>query len=279
MPTLSSNRYGKARVRLSKITRLETHHVFTEYTVDALLDGAFEATYIDGDNKDVLPTDTIKNTVYALAKSHSLSSPEAFALDLSEHYLKHAPAATQADVSISMRDWQRMSFAGDAHPFAYNGASQELRTTQVIRSKDSMAITGGIAELPILKTTDSAFVGFLKDEYTVLPEEQNRIMATKLTATWRYNTSGVDYNHCYTIIRTALLQCFADHQSESLQHTLFAMGTAALEACRAIESIHMVMPNVHNFPFDLGRFGIENKNEIFFPADEPHGYIEGTVTR
>ncbi len=281
MATLTSNRYGKAQVRLSKITRNEHEHLFEEITVRALLSGDFNDTYTKGDNSPVLPTDTIKNTVYALAKTHDLNAPEAFALTLANHYIDRVPAADTAEVNIDQRIWQRMTFDGSTHAIAFTGDKSEKRTASVTKQRDAdVNVTGGISDLPILKTTDSAFVGFLKDEYTVLPEERDRIMATKLTATWTYNSADVtEFNESYAAIREALLKTFANHDSESLQHTLFAMGEAALAACPHISKIYMVMPNVHNFPFDLGRFGMENNNEIFFPADEPHGYIDGTVAR
>lgn len=279
MAELISNAYGKARVRLSKVTRLADHHLFQEMTVDVVLSGAFDKAYTAGDNSMVLPTDTIKNTVYVLAKSHDLGSPESFGLALGEHYLAHAPAAEQVEISIEERRWKRMVFEGATHPHAFIGASGEVRTAEIQATKESVSLTGGLANLPILKTTGSAFVGFLKDEYTILPEETDRIMATNLEAQWQFDSVDADFNGAFDGVRSTLLSTFATHQSESVQHTLYAMGEAALSVSNDISEIRLVMPNVHNFPFDLGRFGIENNKEIFYPADEPHGYIDGIVRR
>lgn len=279
MSTLTANAYGKHKVRLSKITRLEDRHLFKEISVDIVLGGAFDPAYTDGDNATVLPTDTIKNTVYALAKAHSLDPIESFALDLSAHYLEHAPAATSVDIQISEKRWVRMSFDDTPHPHAFLGGASELRTAFVLRTRDAVTVSGGIGDLPILKTTGSAFVGFLKDEYTVLPEERDRIMATKLDAIWTFASESADFNGAYEQIRETLLKVFANHESESVQHTLNEMGTEVLALVPDITEISMVMPNVHHFMFNLDRFGIENNNDIFAPADEPHGYIEGTVSR
>ncbi|MEM8860054.1 MAG: factor-independent urate hydroxylase [Chloroflexota bacterium] len=279
MTTLSSNGYGKHKVRLSKITRHDDRHDFKEISVNVVLKGNFDIAYTDGDNAPVLPTDTIKNTVYALAKDHNLESIEQFALDLAAHYIDRVPHASSADIEIEEKLWTRMLFESGAHHHAFTGGASEQRTAHVIQTRDSITLKGGLKGLPILKTTGSAFVGFMKDEYTVLPEERDRIMATNLTASWTYNGTAGDFTNNAATIRNVLLETFANHESESVQHTMWEMGNAALAICADISEISMLMPNVHHFMFNLERFGLENNNDIFAPADEPHGYIEGTISR
>ena len=279
MTKLSSNGYGKHKVRLSKITRHADRHDFTEMSVNVVLKGDFDVAYTEGDNAPVLPTDTIKNTVYALAKDHTLESVEQFALDLAAHYMERVPHASSADIGIEAKIWTRMVFEDAPHHHAFTGGSSERRTAHVLHTRDGITLTGGLKDLPILKTTGSAFVGFMKDEYTVLPEERDRIMATNLAASWTYNGTAGDFNGNAAVIRNLLLEVFANHESESVQHTMWEMGDAALATCPEIAEIHMTMPNVHHFMFNLERFGMENNNDIFAPADEPHGYIEGTVSR
>jgi len=276
---LSSNGYGKHKIRLSKITRLPDRHLFKEISVDVVLKGAFDEAYTKGDNASVLPTDTIKNTVYALAKDHELESIEQFALDLAAHYMNRVPHATSASVKVNEKLWTRMVFDGEPHHHAFTGGLSERRTADVLHTRDGVTLKGGMKDLPILKTTGSAFVGFMKDEYTVLPEERDRIMATTLAAEWTYNGTTGDFTNNAAVIRNKILNIFADHESESVQHTMDKMGRAALELVPEISDISMLMPNVHHFMYNLERFGMENNNDIFNPADEPHGYIEGTVSR
>ncbi len=277
--TLTSNGYGKHKVRLSKITRLEDRHIFKEISVDVVLKGAFDEAYTKGDNASVLPTDTIKNTIYALAKDHALESIEQYALDLAAHYMNRVPHATSASVKINEKLWTRMLFDGEPHRHAYTGGLSEKRIAHVMHTRDGVTLTGGLKDLPILKTTGSAFVGFMKDEFTVLPEERDRIMATTLAAEWTFNSHSADFNGIAAAIRDKILYVFAEHESESVQHTMNEMGHAALALVPEIDDISMLMPNVHHFMFNLDRFGIENNNDIFAPADEPHGYIEGTISR
>ena len=279
MTTLSSNGYGKHKVRLSKITRHADRHDFTEISVDVVLKGAFDEAYTKGDNASVLPTDTIKNTVYALAKNHDLESIEQFGLDLAAHYMNRVPHAASASVKVAQKIWSRMVFDGQPHHHAFTGGASERRTADILHTREGVTLKGGLKDLPILKTTGSAFVGFMKDEWTVLPEERDRIMATTLAAEWTFNSHTADFNGVAQAIRTKILNVFADHESESVQHTMHEMGNAALALVPEIDEISMLMPNVHHFMFNLDRFGIENNNDIFAPADEPHGYIEGTVTR
>ncbi len=280
---LTSHGYGKHRVRLSKITRHPDRHVFQELTVNVVLRGAFEDAYVEGDNASVLPTDTIKNTVYALAKEHDLTSPERFALDLAAHYMKTVPHATAAEIEIFDKPWVRMVFDDKPHHHAFSGGASERRTATVAHTRDGVTLTGGLTELPILKTTGSAFVGFMKDQYTALPEERDRIMATMLEARWSYGNASdgldVDFNGNAVRLRETMMRVFADHESESVQHTMNAMAEATLAACPEIVELTMLMPNVHHFMYDLARFNIDNQNDIFAPTDEPHGYIEGTFTR
>ena len=166
MTTLSSNGYGKHKVRLSKITRHEDRHDFTEISVNVVLKGAFDVAYTEGDNAPVLPTDTIKNTIYALAKDHALESIEQFGLDLAAHYMDRVPHATSASVKLEQKIWSRMVFDGQPHQHAFEGGSSERRTADILHTRDGVTLKGGLKDLPILKTTGSAFVGFMKDTHT-----------------------------------------------------------------------------------------------------------------
>ena len=82
--------------------------------------------------------------------------------------------------------------------------------------------------LVILKSSGSAFSGFPRDEFTTLARNRDRLLATSLTATWRYD-SGTAYGPAWHAVRRTLLETFADHESESVQHTLHAMGRAVLD--------------------------------------------------
>jgi urate oxidase len=276
---LGTNAYGKNAVNLSRIIRHEGYHEFRQVSVSVALQGDFEAAHTTGDNALVLPTDTQKNTVYALAREHFTGTIEAFGLTLSQHFLSRNPQVSQVRIEIVEHLWQRMAFDGSAHPHAFTGGGSEKRTTVVTRTAAGAAVTSGLKGLMLLKTTDSAFFGYPKDEFTVLPESTDRILATECEASWDYTSAELDFETQYQRIRQSLLRTFAGHKSLSVQHTLYAIGEDILKAHNEVQEIHLVMPNKHHIPFNLEPFGQANTNEIFVATDAPFGYITGTITR
>jgi urate oxidase len=280
MARLGENRYGKSRVRLSRITRHGDWHEFDEWNVRVLLHGDFESSFTQADNSKILPTDTMKNTVYSIARDSHSSSIECFARELGDYLLSTNPQVSKASVEVEERAWERMLVDGvpDASTFKMGGP--ELQTVYAARERDGeWSITSGVDGLAILKTTKSAFIGFIKDKLTTLQPATDRIFGTCATVKWEYALATPDYDRARARIVAALLKEFAVHNSMSVQHTLFDMGKAALEAAPEIGRIHLTMPNLHHLLANLSPFGQDNPNHIFVPIDEPHGYIEATVER
>jgi urate oxidase len=279
---LGQNNYGKSRVRMVKVSRAGKRHTVREVSVDIALEGDFEAVHCDGDNSLCLPTDTMKNTVYALGKDHPLESVESFGLDLARHFVSRNKQVSKARVRVTAVPWERVTVRGKKHPHCFTKGSEERQACEVTLDRGGRAGVAGVIEgLVILKSTDSAFAGYSKDEYTTLPETRDRIFATSVTARWVFGSRAerADFENCRETIRRAMVETFAAHKSESVQHTLYAMGEGALKACKAIESVRLSMPNKHCLLVNLSPFGMENRNEVFVPIDEPHGLIEATVER
>ncbi|GAB3696237.1 urate oxidase [Spirosoma flavus] len=276
---LKKNAYGKNAVNLSKVIRHADYHEFRQISVNVALEGDFDTAHTLGDNSKILPTDTQKNTVYALAKAHFVDSIENFALILANHFISHNPQVTQAKVDITEYAWQRMVFDGKTHHHAYVGGSTEKHTTSVVQKTEDVQISAGIKDLLILKTTDSGFEGYIKDQYTTLKETSDRIFATQCEASWAYTNAKLDFTTLFTQIRETMLKTFAHHKSLSVQQTLLAMGSAVLENHAEVSEISLKLPNKHHILFNLEQFGMENQNEIFIATDEPYGYITGTMTR
>jgi urate oxidase len=241
------------------------------------LEGAFEAVYTAGDNAACVATDTMKNTVYALARQDPIEHVETFATRLAEHFAA-MPAVSRARITAAEHRWERVSVAGRPHPHAFVQQTGEQWTATVTRDAGGTQVVAGIGNLVVLKTTDSAFAGFPRDAYTTLPETADRILATSVTASWKYRDGATDFA-ARDRIRTALVETFAAHQSKSVQHTLYAMADAALGACRDAVEITLSMPNRHHLLVDLTPFGLDNPNEIFVATEQPYGLIEATVAR
>ncbi len=277
---LGPNRYGKAESRVVRIVRDTPRHEIRDLNVSTSLRGDFAAAHTDGDQSQVLPTDTQKNTAFAYAKKHGVTSPEDYALALGGRLLDATPAATGATIAVDEYAWDRIQVDGAGHDHAFVRRGGEVRTTQVDLGDAGAVVVSGLRDLVVLKSTGSEFTGFLRDEYTTLPDADDRILATALEATWRYGTTdGIDWSATYDDVRALLLSTFATTYSRALQETLYAMGTAVLTAHEEIAEISFVAPNKHHFLVDLAPFGLENPGEVFVAADRPYGLIEATVTR
>jgi urate oxidase len=276
---LTHHSYGKSQVRLTKVTRHPDRHELKELCVAVRLEGDFDASYLRGDNSRVVATDTMKNTVYALAKDHALADIESFGQALARHFMEHYPHVSAATIEVAEQPWQRLVVDGREHPHAFAGGGGETRTCAVTLTRQGLRIRSGLDGLLLLKTTDSGFAGFLRDAYTTLPDTDDRIFATALSADWAYAEAAADWDRCHRLVREAMLSTFANHKSLSVQQTLYAMGAAALEACAEVEEISLRMPNKHRILVDLRPFGRENNNEVFVATEEPYGLITGTVKR
>jgi urate oxidase len=274
---LTWNRYGKSHVRLVKVTRTGGRHNLIDLTLDIQLEGAFDAVYTDGDNRSCIATDTMKNTVYAFARRYSIDHVEWFLIRLSDHF-SAKPAVSRVRIAVVEHPWSRVSLAGRPQPHAFVQPGGEHWTALVDRDAGTMRVCAGVANLVVMKTGGSGFASFARDEYTTLPETGDRILATSITATWQYRPEVVDFS-ARDRIRTALIEAFAAHDSRSLQHTLYAMGEAALAACADVTEITLSLPNRHHLLVDLQPFGLDNTNEVFVATDQPYGLIEATVTR
>jgi len=276
---LSQTSYGKSRIRLVQVSRRGDRHELRDLTVAVRFEGDYDTSYTEGDNSDVLPTDTMKNTVYALAAREPVREPESFGIALGRHFLDRNPRLRKVHVEVVEHGWGHIPIGDREHGQSFVRRGPETRTARVTTDAQDTAITSGVADLVILKSSRSAFAGFPRDELTTLPESQDRLLATSLTSYWTYRNEEVDFGPGWRAVRAALLEAFANHDSLSVQHTLHAMGQAVLETVDAVQSITLVMPNRHHLPVDLSTFGLENRNEIFVATEEPHGLIEATLSR
>jgi urate oxidase len=281
--SLGANQYGKAENRVVRIYRDTARHEIVDLNVSTSLRGDFAAAHIDGNQADVLPTDTQKNTAFAYAKQHGVTSPEDYALALGRHFLDAAPKASAAQIRVEQYAWDRIPIGANGHDHAFVRRGGATRTTVVTVQgrgvEQRVWVVSGLQDLVVLKSTGSEFKGFLKDEYTTLNETDDRILATSLVARWRYEGTAVDWNKTYDAVQATLLETFATTYSRALQETLYLMGTRVLETTGDVAEIRFSAPNKHHFLVDLAPFGLENNGEVFIAADRPYGLIEAAVIR
>jgi len=276
---LSENSYGKSGIRLVKVIRQPNRHELADLTIAVRFEGEFDAAHVSGDNARVLPTDTMKNTVYALAADHALDSAERFGLDLAAHFLAGGRDVSRVTVALTEQLWEPLTVGGRPHPHSFRRVGPERRTATISASRGETTVAAGIEGLLLLKSAGSAFSGFRRDSLTTLAETRDRIFATSVAASWRYAQTDLAYRVLRAAVRETLLETFAEHASESVQHTLHAMGEAILTRHFEVAEIRLSLPNKHHLPIDLRPFGLENRNEIFVATEEPYGLIEGTLRR
>ncbi|WP_300009937.1 factor-independent urate hydroxylase [Pseudonocardia sp.] len=281
---LGANQYGKAENRLVRIHRETDRHEIRDVTVSTALRGDFSAAHLAGDQSDVLPTDTQKNTCYAFAKSHGLGEIEDYALALARHFVDDVAPVQGARIAVDELGWERVPVGGSGHDHTWVRRGPEVRTTVVTVDAGGAQVVSGLRDLVLLKSTGSEFAGFLVDGYTTLAPTHDRIMSTSLVATWTYaggavGAGDVEWDRTWADVRRILLERFATVHSLALQQTLWEMGKAVLEARPEVAEISLSAPNRHHFVVDLAPFGLENPNEVFHAADRPYGLIVATITR
>jgi urate oxidase len=280
---LGPNQYGKAETRVVRIYRDTERHEIRDLNVSTSLRGDFSAAHLAGDQANVLPTDSQKNTCFAYAKSRGAGEIEDYALALARHFVDDIAPVSRAHVDVQEYRWERVSVAGVEHPHTFVRAGHELRTAAVTidsgQAVNASWVIAGIRDLVVLKSTGSEFAGFLTDRYTTLAEATDRILATALTARWRYAGVDVAWGDAFGQVRQILLERFASVHSLALQQTLWEMGSAVLAARDDIAEIRLSAPNKHHFLADLAPFGLDNPGEVFHAADRPYGLIQCAVQR
>ncbi len=276
---LYSNRYGKAKVRVLKKLRENGIDTFKELEVKVVLEGTFDTAYTAGDNREIVATDTLKNTVNVFAYEKLGVETEPFVVELTAHFLDKYPQVSGVEIETEERVWERITVDGSPSPTNFSVAGKVVPTTYVTRSRNQLEINSGIRGLVILKSADSAFADFDRDEFTTLPDTEDRLLATSLSSQWLYGAKPADYRETNERVVETMLSAFGSKESPSVQSTLYEMGKAALAACSEIDRISLTMPNLHCLLIDLSPFQRQNQNTLFLPTDAPQGWIEGTVAR
>ena len=282
MYELGANRYGKSRIRLVTVDRSMDRHEMRDLSVDVSLEGDFTAAHVDGDNANIVATDTMKNTVYAFAREHLTGPPEVLGLAVARHFAAY-PQVDKAVITLRQHGWSRIPLGSGVSPDAFTRSGDLTRVAIVAASAGGATVEAGLEDLTVMKTTRSAFTGFERDAWTTLPEADDRIMSTKITAVWGYGETaaepGFDFDAAFDGARSTLLTVLAEHFSPSVQTSVWIMATAMLEADPAMDWVRMVLPNLHHWTVNLEPFGLDNRDMVYVSTTEPHGLIDATVRR
>jgi urate oxidase len=278
---LGQNSYGESRVRLLRVARQEGRHDIRELNVSIRFEGDFESAHTKGDNSKILPADTMKNAVYALARQHSVEPVEEFGLHLMDQFVTYNAQVSRVHISIEETPWSRLPLGGKPHASAFTRSGDERRTAMLVGTREGTTIRSGIRNLVVLKTSNAQFEKFMRDPFTTLKDDKNQILATVIEADWLYpnDDEDVQFGPMWHGVRQMLLETFAEHKSLSLQHTLYAMGETVLNNFDNVREIHLSLPNKHFDLIDLDPLGMDNPSFVFLPTEEPQGAIEATLRK
>ncbi|KKA26234.1 hypothetical protein TD95_000101 [Thielaviopsis punctulata] len=293
MPAIASARYGKDNVRVYKVDRNQETgvHTVTETTVCCLLEGEINTSYTAADNSVIVATDSIKNTIYIKSKEHPVTPPELFASTLGKHFLDQYKHIHVANVKIITHRWTRMEIDGKPHPHSFYRDGNEVRVVEARIARDGITINSGIQGLLVLKSTGSAFHGFVADEYRTLPDTYDRILSTDIDATWTWKFKTYDdvvaavpkFDKAFDDARNITMKIFAEDNSASVQNTMYKMCETILEAVPEVDTVTYALPNKHYFEIDLNwHKGLKNTGadaEVYAPQSGPNGLIKVEVVR
>jgi urate oxidase len=276
---LGENSYGESHVRLLRVARQEGRDDIRELTISIRFEGDFETAHTKGDNSKILPADTMKNAVYALARQHSVEPVEEFGLHLMDQFVTYNAQVSRVHICIEETPWARVPHGGKPHATAFTRGGDERRTAVLVGTRGGTTIRSGIRNLNVLKTSNAQFEKFMRDPFTTLKDEKNQILATAIEADWLYPDEEIEFGPMWHGVRQMLLETFAEHKSLSLQHTLYAMGDTVLNNFDNIREIHLSLPDKHFDLIDLDPLGMDNPSAVFLPAEEPRGSIEATLRK
>ncbi|KAL8951612.1 MAG: hypothetical protein Q9222_002412 [Ikaeria aurantiellina] len=295
MAKLSSAQYGKDNIRVYKVHKDQQTGVqdVVEMTVGVLLQGEIETSYTQADNSVVVATDSMKQTVYLLAKLHPITPPELFASIVASHFVEKYKHIHSASVKIITHRWTRMTIDGKPHPYSFFRDGAETRNVEVTANEGKgIEIRSAVSGLLVLKSTGSAFHGFIRDEFTALEEVSDRILSTEVDCGWAWNTfdtvkdveaSVSKFNEAWSGARDITMKTFAEDESASVQNTMYKMCEQILAAVPMVKAVDYSLPNKHYFEIDMSwHKGIKNTGkdaEVYAPQSNPNGLIECTVSR
>ena len=276
---LIGNTYGKGRVRVMRVHRDGDTCQVRELSVSLMVEGDFARSYTHAENCQSLCTDTMKNLVNIVAHENPALDKEDFCSAVADRLLAKYPQVSSTTVTAHETKWNRLGIAGKPHPHSFVLDNNGKPFAIVDASRNSRFCESGMSGFTFLKATQSGWEKYYKDGYTTLKETRDRICATSMEAAWRWQNNPANFEAENAKLLDRMLEVFSTTYSESVQDSLYRMGTAALEAVPEVSTIRLACPNKHYIPIDLSPFGLANCNQVFLPTDEPHGQIECQVGR
>lgn len=241
------NYYGKGDVIVYRLQRdgqaPAGQSPFFGANIKMLLYGdAFWPTYTTGDNTGLIATDSMKNFIQRETLNFAGSDLEGCCQFLGSKFLAIYPQVEGLQVSAVEIPYS--SLPGSEVAFAPAGPERASARVELNRA-GTVELTSGIAGFRLLRLGGSAFYGFVRDQYTTLPDIHNRPLHMWLDLEWRYTdpTAGFSSGAVTNAVRRMVHSVFHSFESGSIQQVIYQIGTKVLAEIPSIAEVHLEANN------------------------------------
>jgi urate oxidase/2-oxo-4-hydroxy-4-carboxy-5-ureidoimidazoline decarboxylase len=240
--------YGKGDViayRLNRDGRVPrgASPVFGASVLMLLYGEAFWPTYTSGDNTALIATDSMKNFIQRETMNFEGHDLEAYCRFLAAKFVDTYPQVEGIQVSADEIPYE--SIDGDAQ-LAFSPAGPERARAQIELGRHGIIdVRSGVRGFRLLRLGGSAFKGFVRDEYTTLPDLQNRPLHMWLDLEWQYLTPEAAFSSGTVTrqVRRIVRDVFGTFESGSIQQVIYQMGTKMLAEIPAMSEVRLEANN------------------------------------
>lgn len=269
MAHVQSSSYGESRLRMLRVLRRGDRHDPKDLTV---------ALRLEGDAAARIPGEAIKNLVHRIAREQDHPAIETLALSMCARIVAEYPAVRLARVEIVEQPWTRLEAGGKPQGQAFMPAGVERRTVTVTGNGTRTAVTAGLDNLVLLRTS-----GFAPDQRSRAADEETaeglqRLFIAALGVRWSYGTGDIAFVPCRQGVRSAVIQTFAWHQGPTAHETLTEIADVVLTSYQEIAELTLTLQERPYRPVDLLELSVDG-DALFVAYDEPIDTVEITVAR
>jgi urate oxidase / 2-oxo-4-hydroxy-4-carboxy-5-ureidoimidazoline decarboxylase len=268
------NYYGKSDVIVYRLNRdgiaTEGHLPVFGANVTMLLYGdAFWPTYTAGDNTGLVATDSMKNFIQRETLNFAGSDLQTYCRFLAEKFINTYPQTE--GIQVRAMEIPYTGVVDGSVAFAPCGPERAMAQVELRQGGEVLEARSGIHGFRLLRLGGSAFTGFVRDQYTTLPEIHNRPLHMWLDVDWLCSQPAV----LTACVRQMVHSMFHSFESGSIQQVIYQIGTKMLAELPAVTEVRL---EANNRTWDT----VAERGEelgVFTDARPPFGCLGLTLRR
>lgn len=202
------------------------------------------SSFSEGDNAKVVATDSMKNFILRHAADYAGSTTEGFLAYICEAFFKKYDHLTEIEIRGNRLPFHGLLVKGEAgleesglvfRPSHDDHAHSTMELRRAADGADVLDHWSGLSDLQLIKVSGSSFYGFIRDEYTTLPESHDRPLFIYLNIAWRYaeleDAWDADRGNYVPAeqVRDLAQHVFHTYASPSIQYLITRIGLHLLE--------------------------------------------------